>query len=395
MEASTSTTADLVASHMRVVFSIPKHRRYIYSGTPSEPILAEAAARLMSTFGGPRPLKLFQTSILDSSKARGRVVELLAEWLSVGLLEKGELGEFVARTLLTFAHDLAIEDEYRTPTRLTDAEPIFSRPISVIAFLRALLQPKFADEVLDYLPENDRQGVKLREAFKDAFINFTHFGRTGEAAMLVDEAALYAMCRGMGWTFYRQQRGVDIGIPVFLGQPDEVLNRYRMTMIFIQVKNTSRSEKPLIDIESSAFKPQFFSTSPNGPADGRPYIVIVMNLGVLHPPIEPTEPGMAVQGRKIDRPLDEQQTPSKLIRPPQAVRDQKPRLAKALPRPKHPRYAFALHGCSRTLYRVIDEEAEKHSYAQLLDSRTLLSEHPRTEDEYRNMVMGLKPVWMR
>jgi hypothetical protein len=42
--------AELVASHMRIAFSVPKDRRYIRSGYPSEPLLAEAAARQMPEF---------------------------------------------------------------------------------------------------------------------------------------------------------------------------------------------------------------------------------------------------------------------------------------------------------------------------------------------------------
>ena len=34
---------DLVASHMRTVFSMPSHREYFRSGYPSEPILAEVS----------------------------------------------------------------------------------------------------------------------------------------------------------------------------------------------------------------------------------------------------------------------------------------------------------------------------------------------------------------
>ena len=37
----------LVQSHMRVIYSIPQHRCYMRTGTPSEPILAEAAAQAM------------------------------------------------------------------------------------------------------------------------------------------------------------------------------------------------------------------------------------------------------------------------------------------------------------------------------------------------------------
>ncbi|KAG8993200.1 hypothetical protein FRB94_010956 [Tulasnella sp. JGI-2019a] len=39
---------NLVANHMRIGFSVPKHREHIRTGTPSEPILAEAAAHEMA-----------------------------------------------------------------------------------------------------------------------------------------------------------------------------------------------------------------------------------------------------------------------------------------------------------------------------------------------------------
>jgi len=382
---------------MRVVFSIPKHRLYMYTGTPSEPILAEAAARLMLKFGQEETRRNPAPSDLKTSVSRGAALKLLRGWVSGGLLEKGELGELVARTLLTFAHDLAIEEAMEAakekPEGLDDPDPMFSKPILVADFLRALLRPSYAEDALNYRPENDPNGQTLREAFKDAYVHFTHFGRTQEAKLLIDEAALYAMCRGMGWTFYRQQRGVDIGIPVFLRIPGDPLNRYRMTMIFIQVKNKPDSEELVIDMESPQFKTQFFTKPPNGVVDNRPYIVIVMNLGVRAPPLVTVggEKGNPVP--KSMRPYNDQQTPSKVSTRATSERVQPERAAKGRPRPKHPRYAFALHGCSSTLYRVIDETEDKHVYAEILNSRTMLSEHPRPDDDCRNLVENLKPGW--
>lgn len=42
--------ANMVASHMRIVYSVPASREYLRSGYPSEPILAEAAMRQMHYF---------------------------------------------------------------------------------------------------------------------------------------------------------------------------------------------------------------------------------------------------------------------------------------------------------------------------------------------------------
>jgi hypothetical protein len=40
--------ASLVAGNMQIAYSVPKHREYLRSGTPSEPTLAKAAAQEMN-----------------------------------------------------------------------------------------------------------------------------------------------------------------------------------------------------------------------------------------------------------------------------------------------------------------------------------------------------------
>ncbi|KAG9075833.1 hypothetical protein FRC06_009862, partial [Ceratobasidium sp. 370] len=81
----------LVEGHMRVAFSIPKHREYIYAEALSEPILAEAAAQLMHLGEmWKKPLGV----LFDSRNS--------------GLIGKGERGELLARLLSTKAHDHAL-----------------------------------------------------------------------------------------------------------------------------------------------------------------------------------------------------------------------------------------------------------------------------------------------
>ena len=43
-------TESMVGMHMRIAFNIPEHNDYINSGTPSEPLLAEAAAMFMNVY---------------------------------------------------------------------------------------------------------------------------------------------------------------------------------------------------------------------------------------------------------------------------------------------------------------------------------------------------------
>jgi hypothetical protein len=68
--AAINTENRLVEGYMRYVFSVPAHREYLRSDAPSEPILAEAAARFMSSI---RPI---------------RVIEKLDGWSKNGLISK-------------------------------------------------------------------------------------------------------------------------------------------------------------------------------------------------------------------------------------------------------------------------------------------------------------------
>src|ERR1700676_2496250 len=95
-EASHLLQAELVASHMRICYSVPKSREYMRSGYPSEPILAEAAAQQMYAFRKRDP-----RAILD----------ILKDNMEGGLLDRGERGELVGRELLMSAYDRAIERE--------------------------------------------------------------------------------------------------------------------------------------------------------------------------------------------------------------------------------------------------------------------------------------------
>jgi hypothetical protein len=378
------TENELVASHMRVVFSIPQHRYYMRTGTPSEPILAEAAARLMFE----KFTKQKSRDALTSQDSRQTILNLLQDWVCNGLLEKGELGELVARTLLTFAHDLALEDTGAVPETLDSSEPLFTKPIRVVDFFRALFREKFLDLILKCRPGNDDKGPTLAQAFSNAYVHFTHFGRTKEGALLVDEAAFAGMCRGMAWTFYRSQRGVDIGIPVFMGKPDEPLDRYKMTMIFIQVKNTWDAKNPVIDMDSSDYN--FFSSK--GTEDERPYITIVMNLGVRHPTVKTGTSSIAHGKTTLSHPIEWGTTPSKV-----QIGASKSRSSDRRSETKHHRYSFNVHGCSGTVYRVINssDTGEKAKYAQILASRDMLQEHPRKESEFWKAIVNQKPYWQR
>lgn len=76
---------------MRVAYSIPGHREHMRSETPSESLLAEAAA-------------IHMQGITD-------IPLILRTFLNCTLISKGEPDEIVVRLLLTHAHDHVINEK--------------------------------------------------------------------------------------------------------------------------------------------------------------------------------------------------------------------------------------------------------------------------------------------
>lgn len=96
----------LVAGHVRVAYSVLQHREYMRAGAPSEPILAEAAAQVMSE---RNPLRY------------------LSGFLDKGLVNKGERGELVARLLLILAHDRAAVALRKSPVLVAKGQDSWPR----------------------------------------------------------------------------------------------------------------------------------------------------------------------------------------------------------------------------------------------------------------------------
>lgn len=127
---------------MRVAYSVPARWEYLRSGAPSEPILAEAAAQVMEKFNIP---------------------EWVSQYLAKGLISKGERGELVARLLLTLAHDRALK-----PNGGPAFKAPYSRPITVVAFLTALLgEENMMNSVLNTTASASPDTKIFSEAFED------------------------------------------------------------------------------------------------------------------------------------------------------------------------------------------------------------------------------------
>jgi len=379
--------AGLVESHMRFAYSIPDHREYLRSGYPSEPLLAEAAAQQLWTWRMQNPYM---------------VVETLTNILETGLLDRGELGELTGRQLLLDAYHRAVE--WEQGDRPEKTPPNFSAGCRLITFIKMLYTDKCADMVLDSTPDNV-EGISFREAFKDALICFTHFGKMADDSGITSTAAWVAFVRHMAIMCRNGERSVDCILPVLLW--DTQLCEHVMTGVLIQFKRQKRSgtiAKYSIDQADFNFFPKVLEKCTHGstPTSYRPYVSLIMELGVqVEPPEEaktatkynkPAKYFSSSSKKSNRRPLTpppieggpDIATPSKMYVPHHGQRHH--------PEEGHARYNIFAYGCSPTVYRGIDI-THKGSYALLLSSRDFLGEHPRKNAQTLKAVRRMKPFW--
>lgn len=351
--------AALVESHMRFAYSVPDHQEYLRSGYPSEPLLAEAAAQQLRTWRTRDPFI---------------AVEMLTDILETGLLDHGELGELAGRQLLLDAYHRAVELEQRDCPEKTPLN--FSAGCRLINFIIMLYTDECANMVLDSTPDN-LEGIQFREAFKDALICFTHFGKMADDTGMTSTAAWAAFIRHMAIICRNGQHTVDCILPVLLW--DTWLCEHVMTGMLVQFKRQIQGgtiAEHSIDQAKIGFFPKALEECTHGssPTSYRPYISLIMELGVqVKTPEEAKTATISSFKKKSDsRP----RTPPPIEGSPD----------------QHARYNIFAYGCSSTVYRGIDA-GHKASYALLLSSRDFLGEHPRKDAQSLEAVRRMKPFW--
>lgn len=368
---------NLVTSHMRTVYSISRHLAYLRSGYSSEPILAEAAARQLYNW---RRDQLQQYSTVEPA------VTILRESYRDGLLAHSEIRDTVGRLLLVLAHDHAA----------TNNGGVFSAHISVEAFFKALLPEEAADKLLDSVPDNgiNAQGMAttLREAYKDAVLNFTHFAQWEDDSTMIEDIALGCFIRHMALACRSNTAIVDVFIPVLMDS-NANLEPSVMSGLFVQF-HLRQQAGSLSAYTINEEEMKFFSR--RGPRS-RPYISLIMELGVTSPPPLLAQmyanywPKTAKEDQKTNAEPDDSPiaqgspTESQMNIPPAAPSRRRQTAV-------HPRYSMYIHGCSPSVYKVISKD--DHSlYKILIGSGEPLSEHPRQNAESLDQVRNLKPFF--
>ncbi len=350
---------NLVASHMRIVYSVQEDRDCLYSGYPSEPILAEAAARQMNVVGS------------ESSGA----LETLGKRLTDGILNKGEHGELVARFLVTLAYDKAAQ-RAQEPGR-----PRFSRPVSVIHFIEELFQPDVATKFLDSFPNNVGGREEGRQSFRDRFspslIRFTHFLKMGSSGKSTAAVALGAFIRGAAIICRTGEKAVDFILPVLLDKADgHPLRKENMSGLFFQVKNRAQAGSVAnyeIDERTLGFFPQG--------AERRTYVSIVMELAAQQPAV-PTRkrPGRGAKTTGLAGEAPASPSGADVIQGGKHHHQER----------NHTRYSIFAYGCTSTVYKVVDSN-RKATYKTMLGARNFIDEHPR--EHGKPAVLRMKPFF--
>lgn len=302
------------------------------------------------------------------------LLEILDEHMTSGLLDRGELGEVVARLLITEAYDRAITEKDPSPR----ADGVhFSAGCYITAWVEQLFQPDTALKILSGLAANG-DSQTFAKAFEHATIRFTHFVRAGDDHVLDTQAMAAAYTRGMALICRAGQGAVDFVIPVLLN--NTTIGSSKMSGILVQVKRRLTAGKYLIDADAfEFFHPERDPTA----SDNRPWISLVMDLDA-RPKLPAHAKTAAIGIVQQNRPKAPSQADSIFPVSQPTLSSPSTYESVTLPSPasrigrdaKRPSYWIYVPGCSNTTYRVINP-AVQDKYTRLLRLGDLYLEHAR------------------
>ncbi|KAF8551255.1 hypothetical protein OG21DRAFT_301501 [Imleria badia] len=301
LESAHQLQMEMVASHMRTMFSVPVHGSYAFSGYPSKPFIAEAASRQMHHYTTTR---------------FGFTMAMVLKWnLDRGLIDVGQKGEMVMRILLRKAYMDAITAEQG------DTSPNFSQGCSFLCLLKALFADPFHNTILDCKPDNLTSNCTLESAFEHAVVRFTHFVKATDSSATTTRSMLMGFLRGSAIVVGRNH----IAIPILLHK-DYDIEEASMSTFLVQVKPRDHLRTVnayFIDAETLGCFPR------DSVDDTRPYVTLVAELAGRAPP-----------------PFN-----SNVATGMSAMHGSAPIALECLE--GHPRYSIRAHGCTDQAWKVI------------------------------------------
>lgn len=360
--------ASLIGKHMRIAYEIDRTQDFVISGYSSEPILDEAAARLIHRLDHHSKSGAWESGYSWD-------LELIADDKRTGLLDHGEMSGLIGRRLLTRAYMTAV----LRPTRPFMPEfASFSGGVRLIDFLKELIAEGFIADVLSCTSNLD--DVPLEKAFEEAYVRFTHWIKVIDDTITA-AVATAAFLRGAAIIHDIKRSPINLLIPVLMW--DTEISHWVTSGILIKIKRRRAAGVIClseIDEREIGFFPKkskipddlaFEPTTSRPHPNLRPYISLVMELGRELPPFYVAK---ASKSTKLYRPS------SIFVSSSGALFTTKE---------THPRYNIFIYGYTGASYGVARYEA-KELYDFIL-GRDDLSDHPRQDAASHQAVKTMRP----
>ena len=333
---------ELVRSRLATLFSVPQHREFFFWGWPSEPILADAAARVLCRWS-------------RDSELYSPLIRILDDALEDDILDRDEIGEVAARTVLLMARDSAAIKQ----AELNGRHDI-SGAVPVKDFLKELLH---ADAFAQLLEDNAGR-------FEKASINFTHWEQW--IGPMSADALRRCFYRHEAIFTPRGQKAYDFIIPLY----NDAETQFCLSNFSVIVVQCKCAVAPT----SGAMQALHMETEEDGASlwgakqepRFRDFIALVMELG-CKPESKCSKPS-----NPTDAPYFE------IHRPPETKVNQLGDSDDA-----H-RYGITIYGCDRSAYQVLKEDDE-NMIERLLAKKDVISSHPRQDDDSLKALGRMRP----
>ena len=210
-----------VERHMRVCLAATPGLQKIVTICPSEPLLAEAAYRVMRA----------STHVKWISKFVGHVDSFY--------VDVGKKGEVVAGLIILMAYDKARGSLQSLGNNdlLTEDGKVSGRVISVLDFLSALIGSDGWRGSLPFRIRTPEDNIEMEQAFRGCYMYFNHFIKVEDFDILNRAYLLLAISRGAAIICADCQCGIDIVLPFLVG---DKLTWDAVGAIIIKVKNDRR-----------------------------------------------------------------------------------------------------------------------------------------------------------
>ncbi|CAG8586134.1 8124_t:CDS:1, partial [Paraglomus brasilianum] len=232
----------LVGSYMATSIAVSQDRENILVIYPSEPILSEAALKIIEVTDN-------QTFVLDR----------LEYSLKNGLVEAGFRGELVARIILILGWQ-----------HMLSGDSLYTQEKSVRDFLNTL----FGNYQTLKQRDNRLKSLKLKTMFLQSKLCLTHFVQLNDPPSCQVLKCLFE--RGAGAILGRNARGGDLLLPVKMSNNT---SEEKYSFILIQVKNYSTSGQAYTEAATTRLSPSsVFEGSELANLD-LPYLCFYWSLG--------------------------------------------------------------------------------------------------------------------